>query len=210
MKLSAPYLDTHPQLVLWSISGRLAAIRLTDSQSRISASWTVLLDNVQVIMGLPFNVTDEGQGFVVYIGDLQLLEHTKLSPMLYVGLGVTNFPEDSGNFYIEDYISARIPLNDYNISCDQISCSVRLSSGKTYVTLLLQSEKSQALVLSLQDRSLDFDRSWLRVKAEVNEEVYGGGEQYSYFNLRHRDHTGENVFPMWVREQGKSGCHKQS
>ncbi|XP_055883372.1 sulfoquinovosidase-like [Biomphalaria glabrata] len=162
----------------------------------------VLLGNSVGTCGLLFNVTDNGQGFVVSINNIQLLEHTKSSPLLFVGLGLTLFPEDSGNFFIEDYTSARIPLADYNITCDQTSCVLRLSAGETWVSLLLKSERSQPLVLSIQDSSHDFDRTWLRVKAATNEEIYGGGEQFSYFNLRHREENKENVFPIWVREQG--------
>ena len=41
-----------------------------------------------------------------------------------------------------------------------------------------------------------FDRMWLRVVADKDEHIYGGGEQFSYFDLR--DHS----FPIWTREQG--------
>ncbi|KAK0052684.1 alpha-glucosidase YihQ [Biomphalaria pfeifferi] len=165
-----------------------------------------LLGNSVGTSGLPFHVTDHGQGFVVSINNIQLLEHTKSSPLLFVGLGSSLFPEDSGNFFIEDYTSARIPLADYNITCDQSSCVLRLSAGETWVSLLLKSERSQPLVLSIQDSSHDFDRTWLRVEAATNEEIYGGGEQFSYFNLRHREENKENVFPIWVREQGLAIC----
>ena len=42
----------------------------------------------------------------------------------------------------------------------------------------------------------DINRIWLSIVAEPNEFVYGGGEQYSYLNLRGRN------YPIWVREQG--------
>ncbi len=42
----------------------------------------------------------------------------------------------------------------------------------------------------------DFNRFWLRIKAEPDEKVYGCGAQASYFNLR-----GHNV-PLWTSESG--------
>ena len=39
------------------------------------------------------------------------------------------------------------------------------------------------------------DRIWLRFYAEENEGVYGGGEQYSFFNIRGKR------FEMLTREQ---------
>ena len=36
---------------------------------------------------------------------------------------------------------------------------------------------------------------WIRLHAEEDEHVYGGGEQFSYFDLRGK------TFPIWIREQ---------
>jgi hypothetical protein len=40
------------------------------------------------------------------------------------------------------------------------------------------------------------NRLWLRVPAEADEHVWGGGEQFSYFDLRGRH------FPLWSSEPG--------
>ena len=42
----------------------------------------------------------------------------------------------------------------------------------------------------------DYNRLWLEVVAEETESVFGGGQQYSYLDLRGR------TYPIWVREQG--------
>jgi sulfoquinovosidase len=39
-------------------------------------------------------------------------------------------------------------------------------------------------------------RIWVELVAEENEYVWGGGEQFTYLNLRGR------TYPIWVREQG--------
>ena len=41
------------------------------------------------------------------------------------------------------------------------------------------------------------NRWFLRLISTEDEFIWGGGEQYSYFNLR----QGEN-YPIWIREQG--------
>ena len=41
----------------------------------------------------------------------------------------------------------------------------------------------------------DVNRLWLRLYAEENEHVYGGGEQFTYFDMRGK------TFPLWVQEQ---------
>ncbi len=45
-----------------------------------------------------------------------------------------------------------------------------------------------------------FNRLWLRLPAEEDESVYGGGEQFTYFNMRGHD------FPIWTTEQGETLC----
>ena len=42
-----------------------------------------------------------------------------------------------------------------------------------------------------------FNRFFLNLPAENNEYVWGGGEQYTYFNLREGP-----TYPIWTREQG--------
>jgi alpha-glucosidase len=42
-----------------------------------------------------------------------------------------------------------------------------------------------------------FNRVWLNIYAEPDEKVFGGGEQFTYFNLRGKE------FPIWTREGGK-------
>ena len=42
-----------------------------------------------------------------------------------------------------------------------------------------------------------FSRWFLRFVASEEEYIWGGGEQYSYFNLRQGEY-----YPIWIREQG--------
>ena len=40
------------------------------------------------------------------------------------------------------------------------------------------------------------DRLWFRLQSDADEKIYGGGEQFTYLNLKGRD------YPIWIREQG--------
>ena len=40
------------------------------------------------------------------------------------------------------------------------------------------------------------DRVWAHLVGEAGEHIYGGGEQYTYLDLKGRR------YPIWVREQG--------
>ena len=63
------------------------------------------------------------------------------------------------------------------------------------VQIQLTAAGGHPLVVDVQEMR-GVDRLWLRLVAERDERVYGGGEQFSYFNLRGRS------FPLWTREQG--------
>ena len=42
----------------------------------------------------------------------------------------------------------------------------------------------------------DYNRFWAHLVAEEDEHIFGGGDQYTYLNLKGRN------YPIWVREQG--------
>ena len=63
--------------------------------------------------------------------------------------------------------------------------------------LELSSDDFNPLVVSWVSMPRGYDRVWVRVSALEEEHVYGGGEQYSRFDLR-----GYN-YPIWTREQGE-------
>ena len=59
------------------------------------------------------------------------------------------------------------------------------------------SDERNPMVLTFSESRGTFDRMWLRVTSSGSEAVYGGGEQFSYFNLKGK------LFPLWTGEQGK-------
>ena len=40
------------------------------------------------------------------------------------------------------------------------------------------------------------DRLWFRTVSNPSEKIYGGGEQFTFLNLKGRE------YPIWTREQG--------
>ena len=65
------------------------------------------------------------------------------------------------------------------------------------MTLSLSVGVTTPLVMRVDSSSGNFNRLWLRVPAERDEMVYGGGEQFTYLDLRGR------LYPVWTREQGR-------
>ncbi len=129
-------------------------------------------------------------GFELAINGTTVLRHSTGSPCIFVGKGEERMDMYRGNFDIEDYVVERVALRHAEVEGN----SVTLSDA--------QGQKAR-LRLSITDNSIKVDalgpsinRLWLRVVAEKDECVWGGGEQMSYFNMRGRK------FPLWTSEPG--------
>lgn len=129
-------------------------------------------------------------GFVVSICGRQVLIHSAAAPCFFVGQGTDRIAMDRGRFEIEDRLAERCPLAHAEIEGE----TIMLAAAKGQPPRLAVTLEGNALVLRALDPSVN--RFWLRVVAERDENVWGGGEQFSYFDLRGRR------FPLWSSEPG--------
>ena len=67
----------------------------------------------------------------------------------------------------------------------------------------MSEDEDRSMVIEVTEIDGVVDRLWLRLVADPEEKVFGGGEQFSYLNLRGQ------AFPMWTREQGKASFGKE-
>ncbi|XP_078695307.1 sulfoquinovosidase-like [Branchiostoma floridae x Branchiostoma belcheri] len=139
-----------------------------------------------------------GGGVDVLLDGTLLLRHQRSDPAILVGSGTTVFRELHGNFNISDTVGLRVALPDVDVTQPSPS-EYRLvfSSGGNYQTemTLMTGNEGHDHVMNISIPG-NLDRTWLRLYADDGEHVYGGGEQFTYFDLRGRS------FPIWTREQG--------
>lgn len=131
-----------------------------------------------------------GTGFQLWLGKRLILSHDAASPAIFVGSANARMQMYRGNFDIQDYVVERLALRHAEIAGDRILLSV--AAGMPAV-LALTTRQGQ---IGLEALSPDFNRFWLRILAEADEHVWGGGEQMSWFDLRGRQ------FPLWTSEPG--------
>ena len=129
-------------------------------------------------------------GFTLAIGNRTILSHSPDEPAIFAGFGKERMDMYRGNFDIEDYVVERTALRHAEMSGD----SVTLSSAPGQTPRLRLTLESNAILLTALDKTIN--RLWLRVFAETDEHVWGGGEQMSYFDMRGRR------FPLWTSEPG--------
>lgn len=135
-------------------------------------------------------ITQTPSGFTLSLKGRVLIDHSGDAPCLFVGQGDARMDMYRGNFDIEDYVTERSPLRYARISGKTIS----FSAAEGQPVRLVLSVGEGTLDFEAPDRSIN--RVWLRIAAERDEHVWGGGEQMSYFDMRGRR------FPLWTSEPG--------
>ncbi|MDI1363629.1 MAG: alpha-glucosidase [bacterium] len=134
-------------------------------------------------------------GFEIQAAGRTVLRHAQDAPCLFIGRGEADVQMQRGNFAISDYVSERIPLRSATPSAGEES--VRVSFAATSGgPELLAIEVAENGYITFAAGVEPINRLWLRVSAEVGENVWGGGEQLSYFDMRGR------LFPLWTSEPG--------
>lgn len=129
-------------------------------------------------------------GFTLAIGSHTILSHSPENPAFFAGFGKERMDMYRGNFDIEDYVIERTALRHAEVSGD----SVTLSSAPGQAARLHLALDGNAIRVTALDETIN--RLWLRIIADEDEHVWGGGEQMSYFDMRGRR------FPLWTSEPG--------
>jgi len=129
-------------------------------------------------------------GFTLSINGRPILEHSAADPCIFVGRGNDRIAMHRGRFEIEDRLVERCPLAHAEIDGERIM----LAPAKGHAPRLTLTLGRDAIALQATDPSIN--RLWIRIAADADEHVWGGGEQFSYFDLRGRR------FPLWSSEPG--------
>lgn len=135
-------------------------------------------------------IAQTSTGFTLSLAGRTLLRHSPEAPCLYVGQGDARMDMYRGNFDIEDYVVERSPLRHALVEGNRIG----FSTAEGQPVRLVLTVGDSAIEFTAPDQTIN--RLWLRVVADRDEHVWGGGEQMSYFDLRGRR------FPLWTSEPG--------
>ena len=144
------------------------------------------------------HVVERGDLIEVELDGRVILRHAPDAPCLYLGVGDPRLEMHRGHFEIEDYIVERLALRSATVSRAGEETSVAFAPGTGQPALLTMPLTGRGAPATLAFRSHDpaLNRFWLRLVAEPDEHLWGGGEQLSYFDLRGRR------FPLWTSEPG--------
>ena len=129
----------------------------------------------------------------LFLGERPILRHSAEKPALFLGRGEEKISMFRGNFEIRDRLSERLPLRFLGAEGDCLRFAHPDLAGEYRLRF---QERDGLLHLDGSCGDGRVNRLWLRLEAEPDEHVTGGGEQFSALDLRGRS------YPIWTREQG--------
>ncbi|XP_072166631.1 sulfoquinovosidase-like [Diadema setosum] len=173
-------------------------MRLSTALAVVATAAVILTLSGQAVA---FVFDGNGTHLTVTLNGILLVQHTPASPFLSVGKGMSSSKSQFGNYRIRDYVERKVPLTRASVAVSTAEESgtttkVTLDDGCSLTVAIDFVAASGKHYMKFGELPEDVNRVWLRLHAEEGEHVYGGGEQFTYFDMR------GHLFPLWVQEQG--------
>ncbi|WP_454886636.1 alpha-glucosidase [Sphingomonas oryzagri] len=136
------------------------------------------------------HITMHSDGFDIAIAGELVVRHRRNAPAFFVGRGRPDIAMYRGNFDIADRLDERVALRHAEMDGNGV-----LLSPEQGTTPLLRLAINEGII-AIEGLDPLLNRFWLRIDAKADEQLWGAGEQMSYFGLRGRR------FPLWTSEPG--------
>ena len=129
-------------------------------------------------------------GFQLFLDERCIISHSENAPAVFLGTGHEHISMYRGNFKIRDSLMERDAMHFTGGGKDML-CFHSEAMGDFCLSLSVEDG-----LLRIKGKSDKANRIWLRFEADAKEHILGGGEQFSFIDLRGRS------YPIWTREQG--------
>jgi len=150
-------------------------------------------DRSSNVLGVEF----KGDVLSLYFKGIRVFRHSPSEPFVSAGIGRGIFEMFRGNFQVSEQLEELVALRKVELLDSQSdSVTLKFSRPLTYELVVRISVHQGRLIFSFSTPFKDLNRWRFSLAAEVEERVYGCGEQFSYLNLRGKK------FPLWTSEQG--------
>jgi len=145
-------------------------------------------------------ITEDNSLQLLFKG-IEIFRHSEEHPFVCAGRGKANYRMFRGNFHISERLRELVGLKDWEVLQSGSDHPVIRFSNNSCSLIIEAAIVDDRLVLSCKadpehTSQQPFNRWRFHFSAQVDERIYGCGEQFSYFNLRGRS------FPLWTSEQG--------
>lgn len=137
------------------------------------------------------------KSFSIYINQqLRLYHHSVKSPLISLGYGNAEYKENYGDFKIKEQLIDSASVSNFSIMTVSDSYIEIQFTWKSKSIILNIREENENVQIRFDNIPKKINRFWMNLPGTKGEAIYGGGEQFSEFNLAHQK------VPLWVQEQG--------
>ncbi len=144
-----------------------------------------------------FKIVTSEEGFSIFLHNQLRVKHIEHNlPLMFLGTGQANYSEHLGAFTIKETEKSQHAVSNYKLlsqTDSEIRVQYSLLSDMIIVNFRFDNDQ---LTITFENVPEKYNRFWINLPASAKEGIYGGGEQYSEFNLAHQ------TVPLWVQEQG--------
>lgn len=134
------------------------------------------------------------KGFQLFYKGMLVIEHSSHLPCFQIGTGTSYYRRRVGHFKIRDRNLIKIKLEHYKLKLESAHEMVIVFSNSNHELEVTFKITEDYLEVFPKTKDKSINRFWMRISAESNERIYGGGAHYAYLNLR-----GKRI-RLWVEE----------
>lgn len=131
-----------------------------------------------------------------YKNQLKLFHHNDSLPLIHLGIGEAEYAEKMGSFFISEDLKEKSGVENFKVLENNKEKIVMEFILKDFAFIMHVVDENSLMKIYFEKIPPQFNRFWINIAADKDESVYGCGEQYSEFNLKHQK------VPLWVQEQG--------
>jgi alpha-glucosidase len=143
------------------------------------------------------SLTYTANGFSIFFNNqLRLYHHNTDLPLFHFGEGKAIYSEHLGSYKIKETLQTKSAVSNFSLIQDtQTSIRIQFTLGSESFQMNIVEDSNQ-MQITFDNIPSKYNRFWINLPASPTEAIYGGGEQFSEFNLAHQK------VPLWVQEQG--------
>lgn len=144
-----------------------------------------------------FHLAQSSNRFDIYYQQTLVFAHRNDDPSLILGIGIPKVKEDEGYYTLKEKITQSIAMDRFSVKLNTESkIEIQFSNSRTYQNAMVQFIAGDELTITIETEIVDINRCWFHLPSHPEENVYGCGEQFSYFCLN------DKKVPLWVQESG--------
>ncbi|MHA1796385.1 MAG: TIM-barrel domain-containing protein, partial [Promethearchaeota archaeon] len=125
------------------------------------------------------HLAKSGNRFDLYYQNSLFFSHRNDEPAVILGISTPKPKIKTGLVNISEKIQRRIPMNRFSVEVNtQNRVVFQFSNSDTYESIKMEFRAGDELLITFKSENHDVNRIWIHLPSHMDENVYGGGQQF--------------------------------